>query len=96
MEITIKTDKPVLVTGASGYLATWIIKLLLEQGYKVRGTVRSLANKDKYAKLLALQSSDTHLQLVEANLNSEAGWDAAVSGCDYVLHTASPLPVPYP
>jgi hypothetical protein len=26
-----------------------------------------------------------------ADLTSDAGWDAAASGCDYVLHVASPL-----
>jgi len=96
MKSALKTEKPILVTGASGYLATWIVKLLLDLGYKVRGTVRSLAKKDKYSKLLALYNADSRLELVEADLTSEVGWDEAVSGCEYVVHTASPLPIPYP
>lgn len=43
-----KTSKPILVTGASGYIAGYIIKDLIEQGYNVRGTVRSLVNTKKY------------------------------------------------
>lgn len=96
MEKTTKCDKPILVTGATGYLASWIVRLLLEEGYKVRGTVRSLKNQEKNAKLMTLPNANTHLELVEANLTSAAGWDEAVSGCDYVLHTASPLPIPFP
>jgi len=37
----------VLVTGANGYIAMWIVRILLEQGYTVRGTVRT-ADKGKY------------------------------------------------
>lgn len=62
----------------------------MDQGYKVRGTVRSGQNKERNAKLFALDYVSTHLQLFEANLTSEAGWDEAVQGCDYVLHIASP------
>ena len=46
MDQLIDKSKPVLVTGASGYIATWIIKLLLEQGCTVHGTVRD-PNKQK-------------------------------------------------
>jgi len=42
------TNKPILVTGATGFVASNCIKLLLQRGYMVRGTVRSLANKEKY------------------------------------------------
>lgn len=88
-----KTDKPVLVTGASGYISAYIIEYLLSGGYKVRGTVRSLQNKDKYAHLLNLKCTD-NLELVEAELTQEECWDKVVSGCDYVIHVASPIP-PY-
>ena len=43
---------PVLVTGASGYIASWLVKYLLDDGYTVHGTVRSLENKDKIEHLL--------------------------------------------
>ena len=36
---------PIVVTGVSGYSAQHIAKLLLENGYKIKGTVRSLGNK---------------------------------------------------
>ena len=83
----------VLVTGASGYIATHIIKQLLELDYRVRGTVRSLKNESKVAPLRKLVNNPKHeLELVEADLLDEKSWLDAVRGCTYVLHTASPFP----
>jgi nucleoside-diphosphate-sugar epimerase len=85
----------VLVTGASGYVASHCIKILLEQGHKVRGSVRSLANKHKYKFLYELvPEKNENLTLVEADLQDENSWVNAVDGCTYVLHVASPIP-PY-
>ena len=43
----------VLVTGASGFVSTWLIKELLEKGeYKVRGTVRDKNNKEKVCLMI--------------------------------------------
>ncbi|MGW2660976.1 SDR family oxidoreductase [Nocardia tengchongensis] len=80
----------VLVTGASGYVAGHVIQELLGQGYRVRGTVRSAARAADVAALLP------GVELVEADLGADAGWDAAVAGCRYVLHTASPFPAGVP
>lgn len=83
----------VLVTGASGFIAGYCIEQLLAQGYRVRGTVRSLARPDRVAHLRALPgASDRTLELVEAELQRDAGWAEAVAGCAYVLHVASPFP----
>ena len=81
----------VAVTGAAGYLASWVVKLLLEQGHTVHGTVRSLKDGRKLAHLQRL--SATHpgrLALFEADLLGAQGFDAAMQGCSAVLHTASP------
>ncbi|HHG86457.1 MAG TPA: aldehyde reductase [Bacteroidetes bacterium] len=90
----IASSKPVLVTGGSGFIASWIIKLLLEKGAQVRTTVRNKSKKEKYAHLLAIeeQSSGT-LEIFEADLLNEGAFDAAVAGCGLVLHTASPFMV---
>lgn len=86
-------DKQILVTGASGYIATQTILDLLEQGYRVRGTLRSLDKAEHLRNTLRpLSPMADMLECVEANLDSDEGWDAAVAGCDYVLHIASPLP----
>ena len=91
-------SKPlVLVTGASGFIAGHCVREMLENGYKVRGTVRSLASPDKTAHLKAISDRlGASLELVEADLTSDKGWKEAVAGCTYVLHVASPFPPEVP
>ncbi len=83
---------PVLVTGASGFIASHIVELLLAKGCLVRGTVRSLRKeKARYlAPLRALAGAVDRLELVEADLGAEGSFDRAAAGCEYVMHTASP------
>ncbi len=82
-------DTLVLVTGASGFVAGHCIQALLAEGYSVRGTVRSLANA---AKVKHLDKVAPGVELVEADLSRDDGWDEAVAGATYVLHVASPFP----
>jgi nucleoside-diphosphate-sugar epimerase len=82
----------VLVTGGSGFIGGWCIIGLLQQGYNVRTTVRSLARESAVrAALSAIVAPEDRLSFYAAELMSDAGWDAATQGCDYVLHVASPL-----
>src|SRR6185503_6682337 len=81
---------PVLVTGASGFIASRIVEQMLAKGYRVRGTVRSLAKERELAPLRALPGAAGGLELVEADLVSAGAFDRAASGCEYVMHTASP------
>jgi nucleoside-diphosphate-sugar epimerase len=79
----------VLVTGATGFVAGHCVEELLAHGYAVRGTVRDPGNEEKVAHLRALGGD---LELVAADLDADDGWAAAVAGCSYVLHVASPFP----
>jgi dihydroflavonol-4-reductase len=81
----------VLVTGGTGYLASWLIVQLLERGYDVRATVRDLSRADEARAAVGEQAPADALTFVRADLLSDEGWDAAVAGADYVLHAASPL-----
>ncbi|NTV98997.1 MAG: SDR family oxidoreductase [Chlorobiaceae bacterium] len=83
------TEKPVCVTGASGFIAAHILKELLENGYRVRGTVRK--KPENYPYLLSLPGAAERLELVNADLLAKGSFDAAVAGCEYVIHTASPF-----
>uniref|UniRef100_A0A2P2I0J4 NADPH-dependent aldehyde reductase ARI1-like n=1 Tax=Hirondellea gigas TaxID=1518452 RepID=A0A2P2I0J4_9CRUS len=86
-------DQLVLVTGASGYIGSHVIKELQVAGYRVRGTVRSLKIEEKVAPLRQLVPDARHpLELVEADLTQDKGWDQAVAGCWAVMHVASHLP----
>jgi dihydroflavonol-4-reductase len=80
----------VTVSGASGFIASHVIAILLARGYRVRGTVRSLAKEKELAHLRALPGAKERLELVEAELTSDKGWDAAIAGAKYVQHLASP------
>lgn len=84
----------VLVTGGSGYIGSWTIVELLRQGYDVRATVRSAQRADAVRALLAghVDAGD-RFTFAEADLTSDAGWPAAVDGCNAVLHVASPMPI---
>lgn len=92
-----QTNKPVLVTGASGFIAIHCIIQLLEQGYRVRGTLRSMNRENELRTTLAkFVQADDRLTFVQADLLADAGWADAVRGCDYVLHVASPFPLDAP
>ncbi|KAF0689127.1 Aste57867_19399 [Aphanomyces stellatus] len=81
----------VLVTGGSGFLGSYCIKLLLERGYRVHTTVRNPNNEKKVAHLKALPGAADRLTIFHADLLQEGSFDASIDGCSVVLHTASPF-----
>ncbi|VVA90395.1 unnamed protein product [Arabis nemorensis] len=83
--------KVVCVTGASGYIASWIVKLLLLRGYTVRATVRYPRDIKKTKHLFTLEGADERLKLFKADLLEEGSFQQAIDGCDGVFHTASPV-----
>ncbi|XP_019151046.1 PREDICTED: cinnamoyl-CoA reductase 1-like isoform X1 [Ipomoea nil] len=83
--------KVVCVTGASGFIASWLVKLLLHRGYTVHATVRCLKDPNKVSHLLALDGAKERLHLFEADLVEENSFDDAINGCEGVFHTASPV-----
>lgn len=88
----IDTSKPVLVTGATGYVAGWLVKQLLEAGITVHAAVRDPSATDKLAHLqaMAAQSSGS-LQFFKADLLTPGAYAEAMAGCGVVFHTASPF-----
>ena len=84
--------KPVMVTGGSGYLASWIIKMLLEEGIDVHATVRDPSNDQKVVHIKALaEGSSGQLKLFQADLLDTGSFDESMDGCELVIHTASPF-----
>jgi nucleoside-diphosphate-sugar epimerase len=91
----------VLVTGASGFIGLWCVRKLLEAGYRVRGTVRSLSRADSLREVLTghgveAAADPERLRFFAADLSADDGWSDAVADCRYVLHVASPLPSSLP
>jgi len=84
----------VLVTGGSGFIGSYCILQLLAAGHQVRTTVRNLKRESDVRAMLKQGGAEpgNRLSFSAADLESDAGWPEAVSGCEYVLHVASPFP----
>jgi len=80
----------VLVSGASGFIAAWVVKRLLEEGYSVRGTVRSKP-KGEYLSNLFKSFGDKFEYVIVEDIEKEGAFDEAVKGMDAIEHTASPF-----
>lgn len=91
---TSEQQSPVLVTGASGYIASWVIAKLLQQGHSVHATVRNLNKTSSYEHLEKIAATSTgELKMFQANLLEPCSFDAAMQGCEIVFHMASPFVV---
>ncbi|KAI0056654.1 D-lactaldehyde dehydrogenase [Artomyces pyxidatus] len=82
----------VLVTGANGFIAAWIVRTFLESGYTVRGTVRS-ASKGEHLKSLFAAFGERFEIVVVEDIEKDGAFDEAVKGVDLVEHTASPVTI---
>ncbi len=89
---TIDKNKPVLVTGANGYVASWLVKKLLDEGITVHAAVRNPKHTEKVSHLIdAAKNSKGTLKLFKADLLSPNSYKDAMEGCELVYHTASPF-----
>jgi nucleoside-diphosphate-sugar epimerase len=92
------SDGLVTVTGGSGFVGAHCILQLLDAGYDVRTTVRSLSREADVRAMLETAGAEAgdRLTFAPADLTSDGGWAEAVAGCDFVLHVASPFPAGVP
>lgn len=95
------TPQTVFVTGASGFIAKHIVLKLLNAGYRVVGSVRSLSRGEEVRDAVAphldsAEGLDVRLRFVALDLNSDEGWDFSLAGCNILMHTASPFPLIQP
>ncbi|KAL5185720.1 Dihydroflavonol 4-reductase [Glycine soja] len=84
-------SESVCVTGASGFIGSWLVMRLIERGYTVRATVRDPANMKKVKHLVELPGAKTKLSLWKADLAQEGSFDEAIKGCTGVFHVATPM-----
>jgi len=88
----------ILVTGGSGFIGSHTILQLLSQGHQVRTTVRDLKRAGDVRAMLQEGGVEPgeRLSFIAADLRRDSGWAEAATGCDYVLHMASPFPADVP
>ncbi|KAJ7232314.1 NAD-P-binding protein [Mycena haematopus] len=84
------TSGKVLVSGANGFVASWVVRTLLEHGFSVRGAVRS-ADKGSHLADLFAPYGDKFELVVVPDITVEGAFDEAVKGVDAIEHTASPF-----
>ncbi len=90
--MNINPSKPILVTGGSGYIASWVVKYLLEEGHTVHTTVRDKSKKDKYIHLEEIaNNSKGKLVVFSADLMKKDSFLEAMQDCELVIHMASPF-----
>ncbi|MCT4664472.1 MAG: NAD-dependent epimerase/dehydratase family protein [Flavobacteriales bacterium] len=88
----IDKQKPVLVTGANGYVASWLVKKLLEKGITVHAAVRNPKDDNKVGHLKDLAKNNPGtLHLFKADLLQKGSYTKAMEACELVFHTASPF-----
>lgn len=92
----LKVTETVLVTGGSGFIASYCIIALLKRGYKVKASLRSLSRIPDVKQMLSVGGIHDfdNLSFVQADLSHESEWTEAARGCAYIIHPASPTPNP--
>ncbi len=85
-------NNPVCVTGANGYVASWIVKKLVEQGINVHAAVRNPSNMNKVGHLIEIgKLGPGSVTLFKSDLLEQGSYENAMKGCEVVFHTASPF-----
>ena len=88
----IDKTKPVMVTGANGYVASWLVKKLLDNGITVHAAVRDPSNEEKIKHLKELAAaSNGDIKFFKGDLLDQGSYKVAMEGCELVYHTASPF-----
>lgn len=93
--------KKILVTGGSGFIAKHVILQLLNEGFEVRASVRSLDRSHEIMDAMVQNAKntadlETRLTFCELDLTRDAGWDTALQNCQALMHMASPFPLEQP
>ena len=84
-------DGPIAVTGASGYIGSWIVRDCAEQGYRVRACVRDANRPDKVDHLLAINDAGVRgeVEIAQGDIFERGSYDAAFDGCCAVIHAGA-------
>lgn len=81
----------IALTGVTGFVGMSIAAQALNDGYRVRATIRQPQQAESVRAWISHAAPTDNLEFVQADLVVDGGWDEAITGADYVIHTASPL-----
>ena len=85
------TEK-VFVSGGAGYIALHCISKLIQKGFNVKVSLRDMNRQSEVLDAISKNiNCNDKIEFCELDLLKDDGWDDAISGCDYVLHLASPV-----
>lgn len=88
----INKNSPIMITGATGYVAGWIVKKLLDEGHTVHAPIRDSDNSEKTKFLNELaKNSSGNIKYFEADLLIDGSYEESMKECELVIHTASPF-----
>ncbi|CAL5084863.1 unnamed protein product [Urochloa decumbens] len=79
------------VTGAAGYIGSWLVRKLLGRGCTVHATLRNLGDESKTALLRGFPGAAERLVLFEADIYDAASFEPAIAGCEFVFLVAVPM-----
>jgi nucleoside-diphosphate-sugar epimerase len=88
-----ENSETILVTGGTGFVGAHCILQLLQKGYNVKTTLRSMNKKNEVIETLRTGgiTSFDNLSFIETSLTKDDNWDEAMKGCKYALSVASPV-----
>lgn len=90
--VIIDKNAPVMVTGATGYVAGWLVKKLLDEGYTVHAAVRNPEAKEELTNLNKIaDNSPGKIKYFKTDLLEDGSYKEAMQDCQLVFHTASPF-----
>lgn len=90
-EMENKGSCKVCVTGGAGYIGSFLVQLLLQNGYTVHATLRNLGDESKVGLLKSFPFAEERLHLFKADIYNPEEFEEAIQGCIYVFHVATPL-----
>ncbi|KJZ72452.1 hypothetical protein HIM_08121 [Hirsutella minnesotensis 3608] len=90
MSLAIPKDSVVLVTGATGYIGSWIAHEFVKQGYRVRAAARNQEKATLLKSVLEKQYGSNRVEIaLISDMTDPHAYDEAIKGVSAVVHVAS-------